>query len=280
MKLRNQELISHNGEIVNNAVNKDNPNENVDFSLSRDSTGIIMDTLTKIYSNPAIAVIREYLSNAVDAERRVGKLGVGEPISLYIINSDEDAKIDVRVQDHGIGMSKEQILKIFTNYGKSDKRDSNKEIGGFGIGSKSALAITNTFTIKSIQDGFSTTALITRKTNYPARLEITEHGKTTEPSGTLVTIELDYSYINDIERISPTFWAGISDKEYKLVTNNAVLREKFNDMNLSNKNWEAIISPISRLCIICQVLVRFFALLRIKQHAPLLVRVPVNSFEF
>ncbi len=30
----------------------------------------------------------------------------------------------------------------------------------------------------------------------------------------------------------------------------------------------------------CQVLVRFFALLRIKPHNPLLVRVPVNSFEF
>ena len=30
----------------------------------------------------------------------------------------------------------------------------------------------------------------------------------------------------------------------------------------------------------CQVLVRFFALLRIKPHAPLLVRVPVNFFEF
>ena len=30
----------------------------------------------------------------------------------------------------------------------------------------------------------------------------------------------------------------------------------------------------------CQVLVRFFALLRIKPHTPLLVRAPVNSFEF
>ena len=30
----------------------------------------------------------------------------------------------------------------------------------------------------------------------------------------------------------------------------------------------------------CQVLVRFFALLRIKPHAPPLVRAPVNSFEF
>jgi hypothetical protein len=31
---------------------------------------------------------------------------------------------------------------------------------------------------------------------------------------------------------------------------------------------------------ICQALVRFFALRRIKPHAPLLVRGPVNSFEF
>ena len=30
----------------------------------------------------------------------------------------------------------------------------------------------------------------------------------------------------------------------------------------------------------CQALVRFFALLRIKPHTPLLVRAPVNSFEF
>jgi len=30
----------------------------------------------------------------------------------------------------------------------------------------------------------------------------------------------------------------------------------------------------------CQTLVRFFALFRIKPHAPPLVRVPVNSFEF
>ena len=36
------------------------------------------------------------------------------------------------------------------------------------------------------------------------------------------------------------------------------------------------LEPLDR----CQDLVRFFALLRIKPHAPPLVRVPVNSFEF
>ena len=46
--------------------------------------------------------------------------------------------------------------------------------------------------------------------------------------------------------------------------------------------------PVSHIAIslslepleVCQDLVRFFALLRIKPHAPPLVRAPVNSFEF
>ena len=38
--------------------------------------------------------------------------------------------------------------------------------------------------------------------------------------------------------------------------------------------------PIKERSAGCQDLVRFFALLRIKPHAPPLVRVPVNSFEF
>ena len=44
---------------------------------------------------------------------------------------------------------------------------------------------------------------------------------------------------------------------------------------LSRRN-ENITSPSEG----CQDLVRFFALLRIKPHAPPLVRAPVNSFEF
>ncbi len=39
-------------------------------------------------------------------------------------------------------------------------------------------------------------------------------------------------------------------------------------------------STLHALSMGCQGLVRFFALLRIKPHAPPLVRVPVNSFEF
>ncbi len=39
-------------------------------------------------------------------------------------------------------------------------------------------------------------------------------------------------------------------------------------------------APISERFRVMSTLVRFFALRRIKQHAPPLVRAPVNSFEF
>ena len=41
-----------------------------------------------------------------------------------------------------------------------------------------------------------------------------------------------------------------------------------------------VVITISSTVAGCQDLVRFFALRRIKPHTPLLVRVPVNSFEF
>ena len=45
---------------------------------------------------------------------------------------------------------------------------------------------------------------------------------------------------------------------------------------LSSRRHQSISGKFSA----CQDQVRFFALLRIKPHAPPLVRVPVNSFEF
>lgn len=42
-------------------------------------------------------------------------------------------------KDFGIGMSEDTIMTVFTQYGNSTKNDSNDEVGGFGIGSKTAF---------------------------------------------------------------------------------------------------------------------------------------------
>ena len=52
------------------------------------------------------------------------------------------------------------------------------------------------------------------------------------------------------------------------------------DDNHAPPVWTVTSNLSLSLRVLCQGLVRFFALLRIKPHTPPLVRAPVNSFEF
>jgi hypothetical protein len=58
------------------------------------------------------------------------------------------------------------------------------------------------------------------------------------------------------------------------------LTTRADDSHAPPAHWPRREAVFLRLSSACQALVRFFALRRIKPHAPLLVRAPVNSFEF
>ena len=94
-----------------------------------------MDVLAKLYDNPVEAAIREYVSNAYDANVEAGST---EPVHLHVPTEDEPY---LEVSDTGDGLDYLGIVSVFANFGTSTKRDSNEFIGGFGIGSKSGLAI-------------------------------------------------------------------------------------------------------------------------------------------
>ena len=59
--------------IVQQAQNSHEVNENATaMSIDDASTTFLMDALGKLYSRPAQAVLREYLSNAMDAHKAKG----------------------------------------------------------------------------------------------------------------------------------------------------------------------------------------------------------------
>jgi hypothetical protein len=111
----------------------------------------------KIYSDPILAVVREYICNAVDAH---GSRSVARNIDICV-PSFIDPTWSVR--DYGPGLSQEQIMGsppeyrgLFNTYGRSDKSNSNKAIGGFGLGSKAGFAYVNrdgAFTVTSWHGG-------------------------------------------------------------------------------------------------------------------------------
>lgn len=110
--------------------------------------GLLRDNL---YSDKIGAPIREYICNAYDSHIAANKKH--KPIRITIPNALDP---NFKVRDYGVGLSKEDVYKLYTQYGESTKRNTNKQIGAFGIGCKSAFAVTDSFIVTSFFNGTKT----------------------------------------------------------------------------------------------------------------------------
>lgn len=128
-----------------------------DVKLDASASQLIMDVLAKLYDNPVEAAIREYVSNAYDANVEAGST---EPVHLHVPTENEPY---LEVSDTGNGLDYLGIVSVFANFGTSTKRDSNEFIGGFGIGSKSGLAISDKIHVSSVKNGLLNEFVIERK---------------------------------------------------------------------------------------------------------------------
>jgi len=109
-----------------------------DFRIS--TNGIMVKALTsRLYSNPIASIVRELASNALDACPT-------QPMEIHIPTQFDS---NFWVRDHGPGLSRSQMIEVFTRFGESTKRSDNSQIGGFGLGAKSPFAIVNSYTIRS-----------------------------------------------------------------------------------------------------------------------------------
>ena len=164
------------------------------MSIDADATAHLMGLLTNIYSDPIMAVIREYSTNALDATIEAGS---AEPIRVTL---PTHADPNFRVQDFGVGMTVDTILDHYSLYGRSDKRDSNDVVGMLGIGCKSALTYSNSFSVESVRNGTRVVALIAKNADGVGEIEIVDTVSTTERNGTTVVIPARagdiYSFVN------------------------------------------------------------------------------------
>ena len=183
--------------------------------------------LSNIYRNPIGAIVREYASNAYDANveaRNFATLTYEEIRKKYswvkdsIFNMDEknfkllgksltrvsekepvvvgiteiNNQLFFYVKDYGIGLSPERMMNIYFNYLDSTKEDTDDEIGGFGIGSKSALSYTHTFYIDTVYMGISYKYIMSKDAEGIPQGQLlykSEYDETLE-NGTTIKIQL------------------------------------------------------------------------------------------
>ena len=122
-----------------------NTGEAVNFDIADDFVSHAIGMLTKQYSDPEMAFIRETCSNAYDAHTVAGTEDV--PFDLHIPSTFEPY---IEIRDYGTGISKDFMLNRYVSVGDSTKRKSNSEIGGFGIGRLSFLIVTEQAAITSL----------------------------------------------------------------------------------------------------------------------------------
>lgn len=153
--------------------------------IGKDAAGLIMTMLSDAYTDPIEAVIREILTNGIDAHTVVGQ---NAPVILAVPTT---ASPTFSVIDRGVGMSRYELAEHFADYGNSLKAGERSTTGRFGIGAKSPYAVTNQFTVTTTQDGTTVTALFTiGADSLPAHRVISETF-TDDPSGTTVSIPVE-----------------------------------------------------------------------------------------
>lgn len=144
--------------------------------------GHIMNMLSKQYSDPAMAVVREYSTNAIDAQIVQGWT---RPIE---ITSPTWNNAVFSVQDFGVGMDYDDINEVYSFYGASTKRDTGLFNGQFGIGAKSAFAYTNQFTVESNKNGVKTIVIVSRDEEGGGDMLVVSEDATADPNGTKITV--------------------------------------------------------------------------------------------
>lgn len=142
--------------------------QTIEMSIAADGAQYLMYNLTNLYTKPLLAIIREYTANAYDSHMRSG---TKEPVRLsfksFYVNLGDAEKIgfsgealQITIQDFGLGMSLKDITDTYSKYGKSTKRDNNKEVGTYGLGSKSGLSLAHYVDVYAVKDGIATHAII------------------------------------------------------------------------------------------------------------------------
>lgn len=98
-----------------------------------------------IYKNKIGSIIRELVSNAVDASNKDSKA-----VEIFIPDEkDVTNGLPFYVQDFGDGMSYETITECYMTFFESTKENDKNVIGGFGIGGKTPFIYTKEFTIET-----------------------------------------------------------------------------------------------------------------------------------
>ena len=189
----------------------------------------LFDAFSKnLYANPADSVVREVISNAVDANARVGKSF--DDLTIILNNSE------FIVQDKGNGITSKHMEEVVGVYGKSDKRDTNNEIGMYGFGFKSPFAVADQFIVETVPgDGYKYIWVIYKDLSGSGEIKLTSQVETRERPGTKIRIPVSQYLFNQIKTAVIKYIGFMNPQPASHIAGNIIMRRTESDKE--GDNW-------------------------------------------
>lgn len=164
----------------------DNIDKSFKFGIREQDTGLILDILRKkMYKDPIVAMCREISCNSKDAHVEIGT--PEKPIEVILPTA---LNPELKIKDFGLGINQKRIANIFVNFGASTKRNSNKYIGAYGLGAKSAFAYGDSFTVVTICNKKKRTYTAYIDESQKGKLDLLREEATKEHTGTTIIIPI------------------------------------------------------------------------------------------
>lgn len=150
----------------------------------------IMSILSGLYTDPTDAIVREYLTNMNDAYIALFRENPSAPFIPPAIHAPSEMAPYVEFRDYGVGMPDDVVWNVFTQYGNSTKNSNNDEVGGFGIGSKTAFCYNNgsSWSIESRYKGIVNRYIAFVNDKQIPTLTLVSSEPTNDPSGVTINI--------------------------------------------------------------------------------------------
>jgi hypothetical protein len=158
----------------------------VEGQFSIKATSKAFDILSSgLYSDKIQAIVRELSCNAHDSHVAAGTPDLPIEIRLPTVL---DATFYVK--DYGLGLSHDDVMKLYTTYFESTKTNSDDFIGQLGLGSKSPFSYASAFIVESRYNGMKRIySCFKNEINLPA-ITLMGEEETTEPNGVMVSLSV------------------------------------------------------------------------------------------
>ena len=172
-------MIQQADFIKNDVFVENSADETIHMSIDTESVSHLMMVLSSnLYQNSIGSIVREYVSNAVDANIEVKS---SDPVIVKLTSAE------FSVQDFGPGLDDKDFRNIISKYGKSTKRDKTDQLGYYGLGTKSAFSYTKTFYFTCRKDNVERKYLL-YKGEFGFNIDLLFEKPTNEKNGVTVTI--------------------------------------------------------------------------------------------